>query len=254
MRHGLLALCFGSLFLVAGCDELLPELEGTTTTDLAGTDAGSDLSTNVLFGHICLLSDLTSPFSCNGAGGGRRVTIEESRLEADVAADGTFSISLAGVTDTATLAVSDGANTGGESTPTLSVLSGATLAAARLDGAALPCVPAQAMTILSSEVGAGSDPSQGALLAWLVTDTGAPVAGASVAHMQGNGPLYDTGAGLSPGTVTGVSGTVAYLGLTVGTAQLVVSTNPALAVAGDTFSLPIRGGAITAMALSLPSR
>jgi hypothetical protein len=254
MRHGLLALCFGSLFLVAGCDELLPELEGTTTADLYGIDAGSDLSTNVLIGHICVLGDLTSPYNCSGAGGGRRVTIEESRVEADVAADGTFSISLAGVTDSATLAVSDGTNTAGESTPTISVLSGATLTAARLDGAALPCVPVQAMTILSSEVGAGFNPSQGALLAWLVSEAGAPVAGASVAPMQGNGPLYDSGASLSPGTFTGVSGTVAYLGLTVGTAQLVVNTNPALAVAGDTFSVPIRGSAITAMALVLPNR
>jgi len=260
MRRFVLSLCFGTVaaFFTAGCDTLFPELTGANSDLTVIGDGGTDAGTGLLTGTVCLLADLRSPQSCTGAAVGRRITIEETRATADVAMDGSFSISLAGISDTATVAVLDGPTTTGKTTPTVSRLSGAILTRVRASGVVLPCVRADLMSNLALAAGSNDDPARGAILGWLVDPTGKSISGAAAARMQGGiGPLYDANSGsttLSDTSSTGAYGTVAFVDLPPGNANIVVTTNAASAVAGDTFVLPIRGGAITTAALALPSR
>ncbi len=243
---------------VVGCDTLFPELTGANadmTTVPDGGDGGT--SSTVLTGKVCLLNDLRSPASCLSGANGRHITIEETRASADAALDGTFSISLVGVTDTATIAVVDGPATLGQSIPTVMRLSGATLANARSSGAALPVVRTAMFETLALQAGAPSSANRGALLGWILDGTGKAVPGVSATRIIGaTGPLYDAGGStvLEDGRFTGVYGTVAFLELPPGTAQLIVTAPAGSTLAGDTFNLPIRGGAVTVSALSLPSR
>jgi hypothetical protein len=237
-----------------GCDQLFPELVGPAP-DLSTMDGPGPGS---LTGQVCVLADLRNPTSCSVNGGGRRVTIEETRVSADVDATGHFSISLAGVTGQATVAVVDGVSTTGQTTPTVTLLSPTTLAATRGgSGVLLPCVPRSAMTTLIFQAGGFDDPSRGALVGWLIDSAGVPVKNASAAPMlSAIGPLYDgaTPSELDSGVATGAHGTLAFLQLPPGDAKIVVVTPAAAAVAGDSFTLPIRGGGVTVAALPLPSR
>lgn len=260
MRRFLLSLCFGTVAAawVAGCDTLFPELTGATADIATPADGGADLALGNLTGTVCLLADLRSPQSCTGAAAGRRVTIEETRVSADVAIDGTFTISLAGITDTATVAVLDGPTTTGKTTPTVTQLKGSVLSLVRTSGVVLPCVRADLMSTLALSAGSADNPARGAVLGWLVDSKGKSVSGAAAARIQGGiGPLYDSNAGsttLSDTSTTGAYGTVAFIDLAPGNSSIVVTTSASSPVAGDTFVLPIRGGAVTTAALALPSR
>lgn len=256
MQRVLLLLLAGSMgTAVLGCDKLFPELTGMPP-DMVGTgDGGADLGGTSLTGKVCVLADLRAPQSCQVAAVGRRLTIEENRASADVAADGSFTISLAGVVDTATLAVSDGTGGVGRSTTTISVLAGAQLTAARSQGVMLPVVDAQILGTLSLATGAGNDPTRGAIIAWVVDGTGVAVRGAEAARIQGAvGPLYDSPGSntLGEGGASGGYGTIGFLDVTPGKASISISAPLGAAVRGDAFTLPVRGGAVTLSALGLP--
>ena len=260
----LLRLCVCILFVgipVAGCDKLFPELS-KSSADLAvltdaGTDGSTDLGSGILTGKVCILGDLRAPASCLSAAPNRRVTIEETRASADVTADGTFTISLAGITTHATFAVTDTVAATNLSMPTVSVYSGAMLDLARAEGAALPVVPLDSFSNLQLENGATVDKTRGSLLTWLIDKKGASVVGATAAHISGSvGPLYDSqGYGnLTQTTARGAYGTVGFLDLPLGNVTLAVTTPSSSIVNGDSFTLPVRGGAVTVAALQLPAK
>jgi hypothetical protein len=242
------------LLFVPACDQLFPELVGGPYDSAVATDGG--VNPNMIAGSVCPLSDLRSPTSCAGVAAGRHITIEENRASADVDVNGKFTISLEGVTTGATFAVSDATMTG-LTTPTVTYASAALLAAALPTGITLPCVSSQALSQIELQAGAPADPTSGALLGWLFDTSGHAVGNASASMTSaGVGPFYDgsTVSELDPGVATGAYGTLAFFDLPAGSAQLTVTTAPYATVAGDTFTLPIRGGAITAAALSLPAR
>jgi len=236
------------------CDQLFPELVGPAPDMTLVPDGGDPGS---LAGSVCVLADLRDPASCGGLSAGRRVTIEETRASADVGSDGRFSISLAGVVDHATIAIVDGATTTGQTTPTVTRLSTTTLATARGTGITLPCVPTGAMSNLFLQAGGYDDPTRGALLGWVLDASGLAVADVSAAPISGGlGPLYDGGTSgeLDGGVATGPHGALAFLDLPPGDVALAVATPVGSPLAGDSFTLPIRGGAVTTAALALPPR
>jgi hypothetical protein len=251
------ALLVASYFAVAvaGCDKLFPELTGALNDFSSPSDGGTDGGSGNLTGTVCVLSDLRSPSTCI-ASGGRHITIEETRAAADANLDGSFAISLVGINDVATIAVVDG-TTVGQSVPTIVQLSGAVLASARANGVALPVVREETFEQVAFSAGAPSSVTRGAILAWVLDGSGKAVAGASATRITGStGPLYDDGgaAGLGDGVMTGPFGTVAFLDLPPGPAKLAIAAPTTSSLAADTFTLPVRGGAVTAAALQLPSR
>ncbi len=243
-------------FIVAGCDKLFPELNNTSgDLAVAAGDGGTDFGTGQLTGKVCILADLRAPSSCLSPAPNRHVTIEESRAAAEVASDGSFTISLAGITTKATFAVTDQNAAVGLSKPTVSVYSGAQLAAALGAGVGLPVVQTSALS--NMELANGGDPTHGSVLTWLIDPKGASVAGASVTRITGAiGPLYDSQgtSELMEGAASGKYGTVAFLDLPPGDVTLTIATPETSTVLGDSFKLPIRAGAITVAALQLPAR
>ena len=252
MRRAALVLL--SSLALAGCDQLFPELTGAMA-DLAALDGGTDINTGVLAGRVCRLADVRSPQSCKEALPTRHVTIEETRAGVSVNADGTFALSLEGVRDQATIAVADDPGVLNASAPTISHLSGGILSLARVNGVALPSLPAETLTSLQLQLGVAPNAAHGVILAWIVSDAGVPLASAAVARIVGaTGPFYDVGGSIADGDHTGAYGVVALFDLAPGDATLVVSTSPQAAFAGDTFKLPVRAGAVTTAALALPKR
>jgi hypothetical protein len=114
-------------------------------------------------------------------------------------------------------------------------------------------VSAQTLQDIELANGLIVDPTKGIFLGWAVDPTGAPVDGVATGNQS---ILYDQGAAnaLAPGTHTNNDGTVAMFNAVPTTLTLMLTSPPTAAVAGDTFTLPIRSGALTASTLVLPPR
>ena len=96
--------------------------------------------------------------------------------------------------------------------------------------------------------------SQRIPMVWLLDSAGGAVRNASAARITGaTGPLYDTPASstLDATDSSGAFGTVGFLDLPAGTASLTIVVPQGAKVRGDTFALPVRGGAVTVAALQL---
>ncbi|MEO6952211.1 MAG: hypothetical protein ABI321_10380 [Polyangia bacterium] len=240
-----------AVLLLSGCDQLFPEFAGSKGDLAVSTDGGADLASSLLHGSVCRLSDLRTPTSCTATVPNRVVTIAETGATTTTASDGTFSFPTVGTT--VTLVVSDPVGSAPVSTPTISMLSGGTLTAARTHGVELPIIDADAYEQVELANGVGGDPSRGAVLGWVISSSGSAVAGAVATPIaSATGPLYDTSGGLETGARSGSFGTVAFFDLAPGTSTIIIAAPSGSSLGGDTFSLPIRPGAVTTSALMLP--
>lgn len=237
--------------LLSGCDQLFPELGGEKSDLAVATDGGTDLAPSPFFGSVCRLGDLRTPSSCASAGANRVVTIAETGIRTTTSVDGSFSFLTVGTT--VTFVVSDPPGSAPVSTPTVSMLAGATLAAARAHGVLLPVIDADTYQQLGLANGLDGDATRGAVLGWVVNGSGAPVAGAVATRIaSATGPLYDTGDGLQTRASAGPFGAVAFLGLSPGTSTIGIAAPAGSGLGANAFSLPIFAGAVTTSALMLP--
>lgn len=241
----------GVVLALAGCDTLFPEFAGKPADAGVPTDGASDDGGNgapALSGVVCVLTDVRDYRSCStGVPSSLRITVEETRQQALADASGHFTLPLSMKLDVATVAVVDPSN---NFVPTIIPVRLSNGIAANL---ALPIASAQTMQQLELANGLQDDPTAGNLLAWAVDPTGTPVAGASIGV---NSALYDDNApnGLSPGTATHGHGAVALLAVR-GSSLMLTLTPPATApLKADSFTLPLRAGALTMSTLVLPPR
>jgi hypothetical protein len=238
------------IFALSGCDMLFPEFSGKPNDAAVSGDGGVDDggTAPLLAGVVCILGDLRDYRTCaTGAPGILRITVEETRQQTMTDAAGHFSLPLAMTLDVATVAAVDPAN---NFVPTIVPVHLVNGVAANL---ALPVVPAQALSSIELANGVQNDPQLGTLLGWAIDPSGAPVAGVSSGITTA---LYDDNAPntLSAGTATHQKGTIALFNVTPSTRMLTLTPPPAAPVSPDTFTVPIRSGAVTATTLVLPPR
>jgi hypothetical protein len=237
--RSLLPLCL----LLAGCSVLFPEFNTPSTDDAGASDAGA---LPHVAGAVCSLSDLRDLRSCAlGPHGSFRVTIEETHDAALADASGNFNVPTMSALATATLSVVDST---GAFVPTVTVVHPT---AGVVDNFAVPVVGTDQQQQLALAAGTAVDPTRGGLLAWTVDATGAPMAGVRATAIAGAvGPLYDgdSQSSLVASSSTGAHGVVGQLDVTPGTVALALSTSTTT----TTFMLPVRAGAMTLMALTLP--
>jgi hypothetical protein len=250
MRHLVLL-----AFLCSGCDTLFPEFFGSGgDAGAVGDGAMGDGAPAVpahISGQVCALTDVRDYRSCAATHGGSfRLSIEETRDQAQADATGVFSITTSAPLATGTLAAVDAT---GQYSPTVTLvhpIGGA------LDRFALPVVAVVGLQELAMVNGFAVDAARGALLAWAVDAQGTPIAGVRASAITGaQGPFYDgaNADGLEPGAATGQHGLVAQFDLPPGNVALTLSPPAGAAVHGDTFQVPIRAGALTLLALTLPA-
>ena len=248
MRWCLVVVC--GLFALSGCDVLFPEFNGTGDAAVAG-DGGApdDAGTPLLAGVVCVLGDVRDYRSCaTGSPGALRVTVEETRQQTMTDVTGRFSLPLSQKLATATVAAVDPS---GRFATTLIPVH---LAAGGIaNNLALPVVDAQTLANIELSNGVQDDPQRGTLLGWAVDASGAPVAGVGSGITTA---VYDDNAPntLSAGTATHARGTIALFGVTPTSIMLTLTPPASAPVSGDTFTLPIRSGAVTATTLVLPPR
>lgn len=240
----------GALLLL-GCDTLFPEFSGkpvdASVADGSSPADGGDASPR-LQGTVCILADLRDYRSCApGTTGLLRITVEETREQSMTDLAGHFTLPLSAKLDVATVAVIDPQ---GNFAPTIVPVRTQNGVAANL---ALPIAAAPTLSSLALQNGLTNDPQRGTLVSWVVDATGAPVAGVT---SNQTGALYDDAgpSGLSAGHATHAHGTVALFDVAPTTLTLVLTPPPTLALKSDTFTLPIRAGALTATTLYLPPR
>jgi hypothetical protein len=233
--------------LLSGCDVLFPELSGNPPADAGGgTDAGG---LPHIAGAICGLGDVRDFSTCGlSPKGSFRVAVEETKdmIQADAA--GNYNLPTMGALASATVSVVDAT---GAFVPTITVVhpNGGVL-----DNFAIPVVSSSEQQAMALDNGLPVDPTKGTLLAWAVDAQGKPIPGIRATGITGAyGPLYD---GNAPGLLvqaqsTGTRGLVAQLDVPPGTVTLQLTTPTSTST---TFMLPIRAGAITVMALTLPSQ
>ncbi len=120
-------------------------------------------------------------------------------------------------------------------------------------GLALPVADAQTLANVELANGVGADPTRGTFLGWAIDSGGTPVAGVSA---NAAGVLYDDAgqSQLSPGARTGSPGAVALLQVAPTTLTLALTPPPTAPLGPDSFTVPIRAGALTATTLVLPPR
>lgn len=237
--------------LLSGCDILFPEFAGNGAGDSAvpgdgGVEDGG--GPPLVAGVVCVLGDVRDYRSCTTpAQGVLRISVEETRDSTTTDAAGHFSLKLSQKLDLATIGVVDPNN---NFAPTVVPLR---LTAGVASGVALPVVAQATLQTIELDNGIQSDPSLGIFFGWAVDPTGAPLAGVTSGNHQA---LYDDNApnALSPGTATHNDGTVAFFNAAPTTLALTLTPPPTAAVSGDTFTLPIRPGAVTASTLVLPPR
>jgi hypothetical protein len=192
-------------------------------------------------GQVCTLAEIRDYRLCAVAGGrsGISVTAQEAHGAAETDASGRFVLGLqAGSPQVVTLVLADGRRQLASAAVQLQVGGPAT---------AVPMVTVQRMELLRAQ-GIQQSPSRGALLAYVVDGSGAPVRGAQAqvraADRAFQGPFYEEGSEiLVQGGRTGPSGLVAVFDLPPGKAELALTgtrqaTYPVVAVAGAvTFTL-----------------
>ena len=244
-------LLWASVLLLSGCDTLFPEFGGSKPPDAAvARDGGvsDDGGTPMLAGVVCVLGDVRDYRTClTGAPGILRITVEETRQQTMTDAAGRFVLPLSMKIDVATVAAVDPS---GHFAPTIVPVH---LAGGVANNVALPVVAAQTISSIELANGVNDDPQRGTFIGWAVDPTGTPVAGVSSGQSSA---LYDDNAAntLSAGTATHQRGAVALFVVTPTTLTLTLTPPPTVALSGDTFTIPIRPGAVTATTLVLPPR
>jgi len=239
----------GVLVLVSGCDVLFPELAGSGDAAVP-SDGGvsDDGGTPLLAGVVCVLGDVRDYRTCaTGAPGILRVTVEETRQQTMTDVAGHFSLPLSQKLETATVAAVDPA--GNFATTIVPVR----LSNGIANNVALPIVPEQALMTIELSNSVQDDPQLGTLLAWAVDPSGTPVTGVAANNRSA---LYDDSSPntLSPGTSTRQDGTIALFSVTPTMLTLTLTPPPTAPLSSDTFTVPIRSGAVTATTLVLPPR
>ncbi len=246
MRWALLAV---GLVALSGCDVLFPEFNGSGDAAVPG-DGGAtdDGGTPLLAGVVCVLGDVRDYRTCaTGSPGVLRVTVEETRQQTMTDVTGRFSLPLSQKLTTATVAAVDPS---GNFAPTIVPVH---LANGIANNVALPVVAAQTLSQIELANGIQDDPQRGTLLAWAVDPTGAPVAGVGSGVTTA---LYDDNAPntLSAGTATHQRGTIALFTVTPTSLMLTLTPPASSPLSPDSFTVPIRSGAVTATTLVLPPR
>jgi hypothetical protein len=240
------------VLVLAGCDTLFPEFAGKgpdagVPTDGGGSDDGG--ATPALSGVVCVLADLRDYRTCTtGAPSNLRITVEETRQATTADPSGHFTLMLSSMLTTATVAVVDPAN---NFVPTIVPVRLSNGVAANV---ALPIVSTQTFMNLELQNGIQNDPQAASFLGWAVDGTGTPVAGVSTGVTSA---LYDDASpdSLSPGTATHQRGAIAILNvLGTTTLMLTLTPPPTTPLKGDTFTLPLRAGALTMTTLVLPPK
>jgi hypothetical protein len=248
MRWLLLGLVACSAFPLSGCDVLFPEFAGgdaAVPRDGGMEDGGSS---PMLAGVVCILGDVRDYKSCaTGSPGVLRVTVEETRQQTMTDVAGHFTLPLSQKLATATVAAVDPAGNFAPSVVPVRLTNGAAA------GIALPVVAVQTLMSIELANGVQDDPDLGTLLAWAVDPSGAPVAGVTT---NSKSALYDDNAPntLSAGTATHQDGTIALFTVSPTSLMLTLTPPPTSPLSADTFTLPIRSGAVTATTLVLPPR
>jgi hypothetical protein len=241
--------------VLPGCDTLFPELFPnadmvSTSTDMASTDMAGDAGavTPQIAGQVCVIADVRDYRSCATStfGSDLRITVEETRDEAMTDLNGVFILPLSAKLTTATVAVVDSSGRLQTTVIPLRLINNAAI------GLALPTVPAASVTNIATSDATTLDPNHGVVLGWAIDETGLPVANVSA----NTAILADSGDAnvLVPASATGSHGAIAIVNSNVGSLTLGLTTPASSPVAGDTFVLPVRAGAITLTTLVLVPR
>jgi hypothetical protein len=243
-------LLFAGVLLLSGCDTLFPEFGGKPVDAAVPRDGGiTDGGTEpMIAGAVCILADVRDYRTCaTGSPGILRITVEETRQQTMTDATGRFTLPLSAKIDVATVAAVDPA---GHFAPTIVAIR---LSGGIANNVAVPLVSADTLQQIELANGLVDDPQRGTLLGWAVDPTGAPVTGVSSGNTSA---FYDDNAPntLSAGIATHAKGTIALFTVTPPMLTLTLTAPPTAAVSGDTFTVPIRSGAITATTLVLPPR
>ncbi len=243
------ALLFAGLVALSGCDVLFPEFSGNGDAAVPG-DGGApdDGGTPLLAGVVCVLGDVRDYRTCaTGSPGMLRVTVEETRQQTMTDVTGRFSLPLSQKLTSATVAAVDPA---GNFAPTIVPVH---LANGVANNLALPVVAAQTLSQIELANGIQDDPQRGTLIAWAIDPSGTPVAGVASGITSA---LYDDNAPntLSAGTATHQDGTIAVFTITPTSLMLTLTPPASSPLSPDSFTVPIRSGAVTATTLVLPPR
>ena len=247
MRWWLSLACIVAL---SGCDTLFPEfapkpVDASVAGDGGANDGGGS---PMIAGLVCVLGDVRDYRTCAaGSPGILRVTVEETREQTMTDVTGHFTLPLSKKLDVATVAAVD--PSGNYATTIVPVrLSGGVA-----NNVALPVVSQQTLMQIELANGVQADPQLGTFLGWAVDPSGTPVAGVTTGNTRA---LYDDNApnGLSAGTATHQRGAIALFTVTPTTLMLTLTPPPTSPLSPDTFTVPIRSGAVTATTLILPPR
>lgn len=242
----------GVVLGLGGCDILFPELNGSAPDAAVvgdgGVDDGGSTSPQVA-GVVCVLADVRDYRTCASAStGALRISVEETRQQVMTDVAGHFVLPLSMTLTTATLGVVDPA--GNFVTTVVPVH----LSAGIANNIAIPVIATQTLSTIELDNGLVDDPQRGTLLGWVVDPTGVPVAGVS---SNISGALFDNDSAantLSPNVSTRTHGAIALFTVTPSSLTLTMTPPPTVALAADTFTVPIRAGAVTATTLVLPPR
>jgi hypothetical protein len=214
------------VLLLPGCDVLFPEFAGTPPADLSGADLpGVDGGAMMVTGTVCALAEVGDPLRCSTLrGDGLIVSVEETREQAQVAADGSFRVTMPRTVQMV-VAVSD--RLGSYAT---------TVAAVRPDPEkllALPMVTRAQLTELALQNGIVSDERRGIVFAWPVDRNGAPLRVQLLPIQGAEGPVV-------------AGGLAAWFNVPLPSAQL--------GIAGTMASVPVRPNALSMAIIVVDSR
>jgi hypothetical protein len=240
----------GVVFALSGCDTLFPEFSGKPAdASIPGDGGASDGGGSpMIAGVVCILGDIRDYRTCaTGAPGSLRITVEETREQTMTDVTGHFTLPLSTKLDLATVAAIDPSGNYAPSIVPLRLLNGVA------NNVALPVVSQQTLMQLELANGVQDDPQLGTFLGWAVDPSGTPVAGVSTGNTRA---FYDDNApnSLSAGTSTHQRGTIAFFTVTPTSLMLTLTPPPTGPLSSDTFTVPIRSGAVTATTLVLPPR
>jgi hypothetical protein len=243
-------LLWASVLLLSGCDTLFPEFSGKPADAAVVNDGGTadDGGMPMIAGVVCILADVRDYRTCaTGAPGQLRITVEETRQQTMTDAAGHFVLPLAMKIDSATIAAVDPAGHFATSVVPARLSNGIA------NNLAIPIMDAQTLSSIELANGVQDDPQRGTFLGWAIDPTGTPVAGVSSGL---NSALYDdSGANsLSAGTSTHQRGAIALFTVTPSTLTLQLTPPPTTALQADSFTVPIRAGAVTTTTLVLPPK
>ncbi|HEY2743717.1 MAG TPA: hypothetical protein VGL86_03810 [Polyangia bacterium] len=241
--------CVVCVLVLSGCDVLFPEFAGNSDAAVARDGGVEDGGGEPLIaGVVCILGDVRDYRTCiAGAPGTLRISVEETRDSTTTDINGRFTLPLSQKLASATVGIVDPTNNYNPTVVPIHLTNGGAAAVA------LPIVSAQTLQDIELADGLIVDPTQGIFLGWAVDPSGTPVGGVATGNQA---VLYDQSAAnsLGPGTHTNNDGTVALFNVAPTTLTVTLTPPPTVAVAGDTFTLPIRSGALTASTLVLPPR